>query len=517
MLAAQTFNNFGGLRLDVGLDEAGADQAIDLLDVDWEGGDGALRPRDGAAGLLAEDADEAYNACFSHSDGFVIARKGENELVAISVPAHVEVTESSEEGAATIVTSGGHLSFTRMGTPAAAYTYIAERESRLKRYRGFIGFTTPTVSVDGAGGKQGPSPSHVATWPDGGNRLVLAGLEEGPNKLAASQSHVWFSEPGDAESYESTAFEQLSPGDGEEIVGCVEWNGQIFVFKETNLFVFYGVETDEEGKPKFNFRTIHLPARVRQAHPNGNGVVAAGDEGVYFLTNKGIYWTSGGAPVSISEALGPLGSTRELAGPAAATFGKRRWSNAGQGLFFLDGYLYGGLGEEPEGRSDLLLRFDTGSGRWTVWSANLHCMTSCRLGLGTYPLEDRVLFSGADTAQNLYRYEHRLPGDEDPTVESSPRWQSGFYDLESEDEKTLTQARVWGTGSVAVSSAKDFGALGNAKTFTLGTAPQVKSAQKQRTQTGVLHSHQFSGPGPWSVQRFVRYMETERVPDTEAK
>jgi hypothetical protein len=144
-------------------------------------------------------------------------------------------------------------------------------------------------------------------------------------------------------------------------------------------------------------------------------------------------------------------------------------------------------------------------------------MTSVRLGLGTYPLEDRVLFSGAGDAHNLYRYEQRLPEDEDPTIETSPRWQSGFYDLESEDEKTLTQARLYGTGSVEVKTAKDFGALGKGKTFSLGTNPTIDRAEHQRTQTGALHSHQFSGTGAWSIQRFVRYMETERVPDSVSR
>jgi hypothetical protein len=158
--------------------------------------------------------------------------------------------------------------------------------------------------------------------------------------------------------------------------------------------------------------------------------------------------------------------------------------------------------------AEILLVYDLRRDAWLAWSTSATSLAPWNADDGG---PDDLYFS---SDKDIYRFSE---SDEDPTVELSPRWQSGFYDLESEDEKTLTQARVWGSGSVEVKTAKNFGDLSNAKTFSLGTSPQIGSAQKQRTQTGTLHSHQFSGAGPWSVQRFVRYLETERVSDTETR
>lgn len=498
------FSQFGGLILNRPLDDIGAENACDLLDVDWDGSAGGLRSREGVDEFTQAAGAANYLSLFAHSDTRLLARRGET-LVAFDIATGKEIAGK------TAAVKDAFLSFARLGTPAASYSYIADQQSTLKRYDG-TDFTEPTATVDGVAGKAMPKGHYLATWADEGNRLVIAGTEPngGPNGAISSGSHVWFPNPGDAESYESTNFVQVRPGDGENIVACVAWGGQVLVFKETHLFVFYGVSVDNEGKPIFNFRTVDLGTRILPPSSKCAPQVVAGGEGVYFVANDGLYMTTGGEPSLLSEDLDPLADSRPLAGPAATTFGERRWSSA-RGIAFLGEAVYVGLGSAA-GVVDRLLKFDLRGLRWTVWSTNLHSMVAWNAETSTH--RQRLFFSAADEAKKgIFFF---TPGeDEDPTVEMDPRWQSGFYELESADEKTVVGTKLWGTGEVTVKTAEDYGDLDEGKVYKLGAAPDIAQMQQQLGQSATLFSHQFSGDAPWSVQRLDRYLRETRVTETQ--
>jgi hypothetical protein len=515
-LTPETFSRFGGLRLDIPVGQVGADEAIDFLDVDWGAGFGDLGPRMGASKWSKKAS--VYNQLFRAAAGVFLSRR-ENKIVAL---------QNGEETATTSVAGtsgdvGPHLSFARLGTPAASYTYVGGQFGEgVKRWDGEA-FSAPKCSVDGAAGKEMPNASGLAAWSDGGNRLVVAGATgaTGPGGATSSSSHVWFSEPGAAESYESTAYVQLSPGDGENILDACEWNGQIFVFKKSRFFVFYGVSTDAEGKPIFNYRTVEIPGNESLSHKyySGSMCVPAAD-GVYFLTDHGIYLTNGGTAVPASTTLEGLRESVRYEGPALTTFeGEGRLlslmnatsiERLGERLFIPLYELSPVEAKAPEPAISRTLVYDIPREAWLVWSGKVRGMVVMTQEGGEEPHLYFSAFGGG-----IYRYD---PGETaDAHVTMAPRWQSGFYNLGSEDEKALTQAKLWGSGEVNVATAKDFEQVGKDKTFTLGVAPEVKSAQRQRTQNGVLHSHRFSGEGPWKVSRFTRYLQEDRVPDAQTK
>lgn len=497
------FTDFGGLVLNRPLDDVGAENAIDLLDVDWDSSAGALRSRDGADEFTKKAGAANYESLFAHSDSRLLARRA-TKLVPFSIT-------TGEETGKELTVKQLFMSFARLGTPTAAYTYIADQENPLRRYDG-TDFAEPTATVDEVAGKAMPKGHHLATWADEGNRLVIAGTEAagGPNGAISSGSHVWFASPGDAESYESTAFVQVRPGDGESIIACCAWGGQIFVFKETHLFVFYGVSADNSGRPIFNFRTVDLGTRILPPSSKCAPQVAAGAEGVYFVANDGLYLTTGGEPSLLSEELDPLAGSKALVGPASTTFGERRWTGA-RGVVFSGEAVYVGLGLEA-GIVDRILKFDLRGLRWTVWSADLHSMVAWNSETTTH--RERVFFSAAAAAhKGIFFY---TPAKEtDSTTEMEPRWQSGFYDLESPDEKTVVGTKLWGSGEVTLKVAEDYGALDAGKKYKLGVAPAIAQQQKQRGQTATLFSHQFSGAGPWMVQRLDRYLRETRVTETQ--
>jgi hypothetical protein len=495
------FTNFGGLILNKSLDDVGADNAIDLLDVDWPSSASVLHSREGAKALTAAAAFN-YNSLFAHSDTRLLTRRGVKTLVVVE-NAGVEIAGKEA------TTAERHLAFARVGTPTASYSYIADQENTLKRYDG-TSFTEPKATVDGVAEKAMPKGKSLATWTDEGNRLVIAGTAPngGPNGAISSGSHVWFAKPGEPEGYESTAFVQLDPGDGENIVGCCVWSGMLFVFKETRLFVFYGVSADDAGKPVFNFRSVDLGTRILPPGVNTGEQIVAGTDSVYFVSNDGVWATTGSEPALLSADLDPLAHSQALIGPAATTFGTRRWTDA-KGIAVVGEVLYVGLGAAEV---DRLLKFDLREQRWTVWSASLFSMAAWNEETATHRM--RLFFSGSG-AGNKKLYFYTPAENADPTVAMEPRWQSGFYELEEADEKTFVATKLWGTGEVTVKVAEDYKALGNGVKYKLGVAPAIAQRQKQRGQSATLFSHQFSGAAPWSVQRLDRYLRETRVPETQ--
>jgi len=496
------FTEWGGLILNAPLEDVGSGNAIDLLDVDWDDSLGRVRSREGAAAYSFADAASSYDILYGHSLVRLLARRG-STLYAVN-------EEGKEVAGKTAAVNEKHLAFAKLGTPSATYTYIADQENTIKRYDG-SDFTSPTAKVGEAAGVAMPKGRFLAVWPDGGNRLVVAGTTGGggPNGAISSGSHVWFSMPGNGEEYEPTSYVQLNPGDGEEITGCVAFGGTIIVFKETRAFIFYGVSADDDGKPVFNFRSVELGTRMRQPGPKHAENVIAGTDSVYLVADHGVFAMTADAPSLLSDELEPLSRSQALVGPIAKTLGTRRWVNAA-GIAYMGEAIYVGL--ESGGIVDRVLKYDLRKQSWSIRSAALNCIVAWTEQTNN---RARIFFSGTG-AGNRRIYLYTPATDDDASAATmEPKWQSGFYDLDDPDEKTLVNAKVWGTGEVGVAVAEDFGALDAAKTFKLGVAPAVGQHQSQLGQSATLFSHQLSGAAPWSVQRMDRYLRETRVPETQ--
>lgn len=367
------FGRFGGLRLDLPIDEVGGEEAIFARDVDWDGALGKVRCRDGFQKLKAAEATGPYKGLAAHSATRLLAVKRINST-------EVKIVAIDRTGAELVEAAwtkeAAKSTFARFGTPSASYTYARAAFSTHKVVR-FDGaaFTEPTAAVDGVGGKEMPRGAFMATWPAGGNRLVVANTAAtgGPNAAASSASHVWFSDPGNAESWHTVApeasYAQLSPGDGEEITALVVFGGAVFVFKETKFFVFYGVSLDNEGAPSFDFREVNLGEGNRMKRASSEALAETSDQiatsaptGVYFCTTDGIYVTTGGEPAKISNALKPLEETTPFDGPMAAFLNGStetcRWPAAG----------IVALGQRlVVKRAEFLFVYDIPTGAWTCW------------------------------------------------------------------------------------------------------------------------------------------------------
>jgi hypothetical protein len=99
------------------------------------------------------------------------------------------------------------------------------------------------------------SPAGLAAYK--GNYLAVQPLDD---RLviadASTTSKLWFSDAATPETITASNFVQVTPGDGQPITGMAVFGTQLFVFKQTKFFVFYGNSTDATGLPVFNYRMM---------------------------------------------------------------------------------------------------------------------------------------------------------------------------------------------------------------------------------------------------------------------
>jgi hypothetical protein len=110
-----------------------------------------------------------------------------------------------------------------------------------------------------------------------------------------------FSDEGAPNTWGANNYVDLTPGDGEQIMGLAVWREALFVFKESRFFVFYGTSSDSTGNPDFLFNSIEATVG-----PSSSKAIAVGRDGVYFLNQRGIYRTTGNTPELVSELLDPF-------------------------------------------------------------------------------------------------------------------------------------------------------------------------------------------------------------------
>lgn len=508
-----TLTPTGGLVLDVPFDKVPPSSAVDLLDVDWDAR-GVLGSRQGAVKFSTEAQAENYDVIFGAGTTFLplgekfalLARRGETL---------VQIGENGKEKGTTLkVKAGLRLNFCQVGRASLTpITYIANQDAKVQKFDGEV-FSEPTATVDDVAGKDMPICHFLADWQDEGNRLVYAntGLLGGPAAAAGSPSHVFFSEPGEPEKFESRAFVELNPGDGQQILGMVTWGRQLFVFKETYVCVFYGISEEAEGKPRFNFTTIDLGTRAIAPRGSGPPHVVAGREGVYFVAEDGIWVTTGGPPVLVTDQLDLNLSRRESRTElGGATFPS--WLHV-KGLLYMAGCLYVGIqkgtAEDTSQDIERVFKIDLHTGRITYWKTSLFAFTRWS---STFNGTPRVWFSGSGANKGVYFFTPEV--DVDPTVAMDPYFASGGYDIEDVDEKTLIRIRAWGSGEVDLKVAEDYGAFGQATALKLGASPAVAQVGPQKQQTATIFAHRFSGKAPWSIQRFARYLRETRVSETQ--
>jgi len=334
-----------------------------------------------------------------------------------------------------------------------------------------------------------------------------------------ANSKVSFSDQGAPETFGVNNFVQLTPGDGNPITGADIFDNKLFVFKADKFFVFYGNTADASGNPVFNYRTVDTGIGCYIGNNYPMKAYAAGPDGLYFQGYDGIYKTSGGPPVKISQALDPffqLQSTTRI----NPFWSYGYWQNPDD-FVFMNGKLYVRCSYIIPGSGTghfMVLVYDTVTGAWSAWPDY-----APGGGTGIVPggimQWNRGLYIGMDKDVLL-----QTAGTTTDAISGVATAFISVYRLPFEDfgfptRKRIRETIVDGYGFVLVQWATDWGALDTGSvTMNLGTAPAIGVNRQRRARRGRYFSLQLSTTSSaWQVNRIRANLadpRTEVVPTT---
>jgi hypothetical protein len=425
----------GGLNLHSSPDAVPEDEALDALNVQFSER-AAVQQRAGYAQLTTAEGTNRYDSltAFYKSDGTkqLVAGAG-NRLEAISTAGGVIANIATP-------TANPHF-FQRFGGPTAEHLYIANGTDTVRRWTG-AAFETPAYTGATPDGKfLGLSTTD--------NRLVVArfnGTVAGDNP-----STVRFSNEGVPTTFTSTHYEDLTPGDGEEIMGVATWRDLIFVFKQSKFFVFYGNTVGDDGEPIFNYRPVDAGVGLAASR-----ALAVTPHGVYFLDRTGIYLTTGSEPARVSDKVEPIftggsstyyqGGELNDAAISAAT------------MVYHDERLWLSFPSGGSTTNDRNLVFDRHEGWWTLYDIPAGPMAVFRPGN-----VEELIFGYASGLKHLGRHFANSSYTADNMDTSgaggtaiTARWLGGWFDLDHPAVKTIRESKIAGTGVVTVSIYRDF-------------------------------------------------------------
>jgi hypothetical protein len=337
--------------------------------------------------------------------------------------------------------SGGIWDFCRFGKPNEEAVYAGNGLDATRKWDG-SNWTAPTVTVDGAGAKTGVKASSLCILP-AYNRLVFGGFSgktSGPGGAESSPSHVWFSEEGNPEAFESTAYIQFTPGDGEKVLAVVTWREFVFVFKETKFFVITDQARDTENKPEFVFQTIETG--VGLASPRA---VCIHQSGVYFMGRGGVYRTTGSEPEQVSNAVEPIWSGDISLFYKGGTLAFSAINNCAMETWDEKIYLTFPTNEAANRQ----LVYSPEYKWWSLSDLPASCFATFRV-----ENETELVFGYSSGEKMIGRHKTSYTNDDGKAIVE--RWRSGWFDLGSADVKKVRAAKVWGTGRVTMEIDKDF-------------------------------------------------------------
>lgn len=501
----------GGLNLRDSYEQMEPNQAYDLLNVTFDNR-GGVKSRPGYAAFTAAGTNRYDSMAAFYTTG------GTKHLVA-GAGNRLEVFDSTgaavTSSTSTAPTANPHY-FTRFGGPTKTVMYAANGTDKLRTWDGTT-WATPTFT----GLTNSPKGKYLAVTP-WDNRLVNARLTGSTG--GSNPSTVFFSDPSVPDTWQTYNWVDLTPGDGEQIMGVCTFSNYLFVFKESRFFVFYGTTVSpEDGTPEFNYRAVE--AGVGLASPNA---LCVAPDGVYFLADNGIYKTDGGLPVLVSGLIDPL-----FTGSLPALYGGSQITATGARMAYHNLQVFVAAGP--------LLMFDLRNQSWTVWDIPASAMCQFEVS-GSLP---DLMFAYSSGANRIGRVSSSYATDAGANISS--RIKIAFNDLGEDNHKTIRESKVWGTGAVRFGIADDFGTADNLKEVVFGgvvdkwsdgtnasdlwadgTNPSdlwanaagthaklVRSAVRGTYLSIELYSKSvISGEASpaWSVNRVVHHMRERRVP-----
>lgn len=470
---------FGGLNLTTDSTDLGFTGAIDCLNVESGRPAGALRTRDGVVKFTAATPSNPLTSLTNASSGHLLAYRtaGPRAFQAFTLSSGIVAATSGTIAA----TSFNMVEFS---TPAAGNIVYMPVGSDYTHITKWTGSAFADVSVGYTGQFVGKTP-----WD---NRLILAGDAGGSG--AGYQSRVRFSDAGAPTTFSANNYVDLSPGDGEYISGVVNYANQMFVFKQSKFYVFYGTSTAADGTPVFNYRTVDTGIGVYYY-----GGAVASPNGVYFGAQDGIYVTTGGAPQKISGDLNPLFGIGSLPGTLTAP----TTTILPFSVQWLNGRLFVAAGGSPM----ITLMFDGSS--WWVWS-----VPSSRLGVA--PIDgSKVLFVSNHATQELYYLSMGTTTDDGSAIAS--RYRTGFQELAAGRQATMRELVLEGSGTVGVSVSHDL-----ATSVPTATSVAINSTSGRGRFRKAVRGRTFSislaaTSGAWTVNRVTPLIRNARYAGSDAK
>lgn len=523
----------GGLNLRDFLDQIDPSQAYDLMNVTFTER-GGVKSRPGF-----EDFKTGLTNRPDNIEGFSI---GADWYFAVSAPGtnnRLEVYNTAGTAQGTSLGSGvsaspNYFARFRGGTAAGAkpIIYASNGTDELREWDGSAGspaWTTPSWTRTNSAPL--PKGMFVAVTP-WDSRLVNARY---PGTAGADNpSTVAFSATADPRSWDGYEYVDLTPGDGERIMGMTQFDNYVIVFKESKFFVFYGTTynaSNDLGVPSFDFRTVDTG--IGLAAPQA---LCVAPDGVYFLASNGVYKTDGGPPVLVSALIEPL-FTGEI--PSSYADSAINFSAIDQArMMFHQQQVFLAVPVGASSVNNRMLVFDPRYGWWTVWDLGASAMYS-------FPFtkaNPRILFAKAAGGNDLGKVNSGLSADAGVGFQS--RIKFGFSDFGIPVAKTLRETQVWGTGKIRFATARDLAGAGNAEVldwgaatdtwsdgtgsdtwsdgtgadkWSAGAAADFKLARRSlRGQVFGLevYSDDAALPGPWSFYKAIYRIRETRIAST---
>lgn len=464
-MKAVTIERFPGLNL--WADPGDAPGAIDALNVTIE--PGRVRTRDGSVNFSTE------------ADLVVFLARSPAHMIVGTGALLRALTAAGALVASTAITLGDNGGCgVSLGTASASYFYfVGAGGAGVRRWDG-AAWTTPATAF---------GVPLIVTMSPTDNRLVYGD----------TTNTLWFSDAGDPTTFTLTNSLRLHPGDGELFRGAAVYANQMFIFKQTKFFVFYGTNKDPFGAPLFNYRVVDSGVGL---HPNSPQAVCVGADGVYFIGNDGIYRTTGGTPVKISQAIEPF-FLRTVGSLVSPFWQGSVWdaTNTLQRLAWHDGRLYCSL--STAGSTSTVFVYHTALDAWTAWQFPSAGAVG---GMASYlrsttAADVRALYVGLRAAQVVNRITPNVATD--PTSQAIvSRYRLPFEAYGSPGQKRIRETIVEGIGSPTIQWSRDWGSLATGSAVTLGTSPAIAVARQRLAIRGRAFSLQAgAASGAWSINR----------------
>lgn len=471
----------GGLNLRDGVDVVPEDMAIDAMNVLFSTR-GAVEQRSGYAEFTQSEGTNRYDSLspFYKADGTkqLLAGAG-NRLEVITTAGAVSTSTA-------LPTANPHF-FQRFGGPTGEHIYISNGTDTVRRWTG-AAFETPTYSGTTPTGK------YLALSVTD-NRLVSARF--GGAVAGNNASTVRFSAEGDPLTFGNTHYVDLTPGDGEEIMGAISWRDMTFVFKQTKFFVFYGNTVDDDGDPVFNYRPVD--AGVGLVSPQA---LAVSEQGVYFMDRTGVYFTTGSQPARVSEAVEPIFHGLPSVYYTGGILNDGSISKAT--MSYVDEKLFLSFPSGVSNINDKNLVYDPYNKWWSLYNIPAGPMVNFR------PADNPELVFGYSTGekhlgrhvQGSYTADDMEIGGTGGTAISA-RWRSGWFNYGTASVKTIRELKLAGYGIVDIGISRDY------RQLPPWTATRELSPASSLYNTGVLYDGgALYGPStqiqPKAVRRAVR-------------